>query len=285
MSASAMTPAEIAQWRQQHPQLFSSGLRYRTLVYGAWLLFFALVLFALWRVDASPVRIWNGLDKLGFLVRLMIPPSPGGELPEYLYALAETLAMAFLGTLFAALFALPLGFMAAKNAMPNWLVRFLCRRFSDSVRGIDTLIFALIFVAAVGMGPFAGILAIIIGDLGMFMKLFSEAIENADNKPVEGVKSSGAGHLMRMRFGILPQVLPIMLSHVLYFFESNTRSAAILGMVGAGGIGLQLSEAMRGNNWDNAAFIICMILVMVAIIDFMSKKIRSKIIGQQAYRP
>jgi phosphonate transport system permease protein len=150
---------------------------------------------------------------------------------------------------------------------------------------VDTLIWALVFVNVVGLGPFAGILAIVVSDLGTFAKLFAEAIENIDRKQVEGVRSTGASEIEVMRFGILPQVIPVILSQVLYYFESNTRSATILGIVGAGGIGLQLSDRIRVNNWDEACLIIIMILITVSIIDHLSKLARLRIIQAQEYRP
>ena len=140
------------------------------------------------------------------------------------------------------------------------------------------MIWALVFVNVVGLGPFAGILAIFVNDTGTLSKLFAEAIENVDNKPIEGVRASGGSRLEVIRFGILPQVLPVMLSNTLYFFESNTRSATILGVVGAGGIGLHLSDRIRVNNWDEASFIIIMILITVFLIDILSRQVRRKFI-------
>ena len=149
---------------------------------------------------------------------------------------------------------------------------------SGAFRGIDGLVWALIFVSAVGLGPFAGVLAIAVGDVMVLGKLFAEAIENVDKKPVEGVQAAGGSSPHIVRLGVFPQVFPVMMSHVLYFFESNVRSATILGIVGAGGIGLQLSDRMRINNWQEAAFIILMILVTVAIIDNICRRIRARII-------
>jgi phosphonate transport system permease protein len=192
--------------------------------------------------------------------------------------------MAFLGTLFAALIALPFGFLGARNVVTSAVIHFSLRRVFDCLRGVDTLIWALVFVNVVGLGPFAGILAIVVSDLGTFAKLFAEAIENIDRKQVEGVRSTGASEIEVMRFGILPQVIPVILSQVLYYFESNTRSATILGIVGAGGIGLQLSDRIRVNNWDEACLIIIMILITVSIIDHLSKLARLRIIQAQEYR-
>lgn len=237
-----------------------------------------LLLAGLWRIEATPERIWNGLSRLGWLVALMWPPTPGGALVELLHGLAESLAMAFLGTLIAALAALPLALLGAGNVVGNALLRFSVRRLYDGLRGVDTLIWALIFVSAVGMGPFAGILAIAVPDIGTFAKLFSEALEGADRRQVEAVRAAGAGRLLAARFGLLPQVVPLMLSQVLYMLESNARASTVLGIVGAGGIGLALSDRIRINNWDEAAFIVLMILAMVAAIDAASRAIRLRVI-------
>lgn len=271
--------ADLAALRARHPRVFARSRAERAGLAGLWALALGLLGFGLWRIDADPARIWQGLSRLGFLVGLMIPPSTGGVLGDLLHALAETLAMAFLGTLLAAIAALPLGFLGARNIIPAGVLHFGLRRVFDGLRGIDTLIWALIFVAAVGLGPFAGILAIAVPDAGTLAKLFAEAIENAERREREAVRAAGAAGALVARYGIVPQVLPVMLSHALYFFESNVRSAAILGVVGAGGIGLQLSDRIRINNFDEVAFIILMILVTVAVIDTASAAIRRRVIA------
>jgi phosphonate transport system permease protein len=275
---SAIPADRLKTLQRAHPQVFTRPLAARLRDWSLWAAFFAVLGFGLWWIDASPVRIWDGLSKLGFLVRFMWPPSDGGVLGEHAYAMVETIAMAFLGTVVAAVVALPLGFLGAKNIVPNWLFHFSLRRGFDTLRGIDSLVWALIFVSAVGMGPFAGVLAIAVSDVMVFSKLFAEAIENVERKQIEGVRSAGASDVQTLRLGVFPQVFPVMLSHILYFFEGNVRSATILGIVGAGGIGLQLSDRIRIGNWDEAAFIILMILVTVALIDNLSRRIRMKLI-------
>lgn len=237
-----------------------------------------LLIGGLWRMDASPERIINGITKLGWLVALMWPPSAGGVLPELFMSLLESLAMAFLGTLLAVLVALPLALLGAGNIIGNVLLRFSVRRLYDGLRGIDTLIWALVFVAAVGMGPFAGILALAVPDIGTLSKLFSEALESADRRQVEAVRAAGANRVLAVRLGLIPQVAPVMLSQILYTLESNARSSTVLGIVGAGGIGLALADRIRINNWDEVAFIVLLILGMVACIDWASRKLRLKII-------
>jgi phosphonate transport system permease protein len=197
----------------------------------------------------------------------------------YVKAMGETLAIAFLGTLLAAALAFPLGFLAARNVVANRIVRFLSRRSLDTLRGIDVLVWALIWINVVGLGPFAGVLALMTSDIGSFGKLFSEAIETADRRPVEGVVSTGGGALHRVRFGILPSVLPVMAGQVLYYIESNTRSATIIGIVGAGGIGLHLAEQIRVLEFQQVAFIIVLVLIAVAAIDWISTRLRAGLSG------
>ncbi len=161
-------------------------------------------------------------------------------------------------------------------------MQFFARRSFDTLRGVDILIWALIWINVVGLGPFAGVLALFMSDLGIFGKLFSEAIEAADDKPVEGVLSTGGSSVAAVRFGILPQLLPVLLSQVLYAFESNTRSASIIGIVGAGGIGLILSEQIRTLELQQMSFVILLILATVSLIDWGCARLRFSIIGARA---
>ena len=236
---------------------------------------------ALLMLDVTPLRIFAGLGRLGDITLLMFPPSPGSwdHFWTYLGALGQTLAIAFLGTTAAGVLALPLGFLAARNVIAGRIVHFLSRRVLDTIRSVDTLIWALIWINVVGLGPFAGALAIASTDFAALAKLMSEAIETADRGPVEGVIAAGGGRLAVMRFGLLPQVLPVFASQALYFFESNTRSATIIGIVGAGGIGLYLSEMIRVLEWQEAAFLIVMVLITVAVIDVISRRLRAAIMG------
>jgi phosphonate transport system permease protein len=248
----------------------------------AWLVLASgLFFYGLSSLEMTFARIFGGLGQLGSMVLLMLPPD-AERFPVYLYAMLETLAIALLGTLSAAFVAFPLGFLAARNTTLNRVVQFFARRSFDTLRGVDILIWALIWINVVGLGPFAGVLALFMSDLGVFGKLFSEAIEAADNKPVEGVVSTGGTSTASVRFGILPQLMPVLLSQVLYAFESNTRSASIIGIVGAGGIGLILSEQIRTLELQQMAFVILMILVTVSVIDYFCSKIRFAIIGERA---
>jgi phosphonate transport system permease protein len=273
-----MDEPALALARQAAPAVFAPQLLQTLLRALAWSASVALTLYCLWLFEMSPLRFVNGLGTLLRIVAQMFPPTAGDMLATYLMSMLQTVGMAFIGTVLAAVLALPLGLLGAKNMLPNGLAHFLFRRSSDVLRGVDQLIWALIFVRAVGLGPLAGILAIIISDTGTLAKLYSEAIENIDRKPVEGVRSVGGGPLQAIRYGVLPQVLPVMLSNMLYTFESNTRSATILGIVGAGGIGFYLSDRVRTMNWEDASFILLLILLTVYLIDRLSGFIRSRLI-------
>jgi phosphonate transport system permease protein len=240
-----------------------------------------LTVFSVWWLEISLTQIWSGFGTLLKFLGLMFPPSTGGHVRLFLKAMGETLAIAFLGTLSAAILAAPLSLLAARNTTPSASLRFVIRRFLDVIRGIDTLIWALVFVGVVGLGPFAGILAIAVSDTGSFGKLFSEAIEAVPVRERETIIASGGGNWMGVRFGLLPQVLPIIAGQILYYFESNTRSATIIGIVGAGGIGLQLSEQIRTYDFDQVAFIVLLILAAAASIDWISGKLRFAMIGRR----
>ncbi|MEL6819533.1 MAG: phosphonate ABC transporter, permease protein PhnE [Pseudomonadota bacterium] len=195
--------------------------------------------------------------------------------------LLQTIVMAFVGTLFACLLAFPLSFLAARNITPNFFLNQVLKRFFDFLRSVDMLIWALFFTRAFGPGPLAGISAIFFTDTGTFGKLYSEALENIDDKQREGVRSVGASPTAVQRYGVVPQVLPVFASQALYFWESNTRSATIIGAVGAGGIGLKLWEAMRTNqDWENVAYMVILILIVVFIFDNVSAALRTRLIGK-----
>ncbi len=269
----------------KYPQHFRMVTRRRVITITVLVTMLVLLILSFYRLDFSLARIFSGLSKLFDVTRLMFPPDPGwGEtLLRYLHAMGETVAIAFLGTLISAILAFPLASLAARNTRINLVMHFLARRTFDTLRGVDTLIWALIWINVVGLGPFAGVLAIICSDLGSFGKLFSEAIEAADRKPVEGITSTGSSRIQQIRFGIVPQVLPVFLSQVLYYFESNTRSATIIGIVGAGGIGLILSEQIRTLEFQQVSFVILMILVTVSAIDWLCSKLRFQVIGQSQH--
>ncbi|MFO0403688.1 MAG: phosphonate ABC transporter, permease protein PhnE [Alphaproteobacteria bacterium] len=274
-----MSESSITTWRTRMPAAFGPGPMQRGLRVLGLALFLAWFTGTLWYFDFSPARLLNGLGGLGKIIVLMIPPSSGELWVEIMKGMAESVAMAFLGTFLAAMVAIPLGFMGARNVVTVTLLRFSFRRVLDGMRGVDQLIWALAFVRAVGLGPLAGVLAIFVSDIAILSKLYAEAIENAEKRQAEGVTAAGGGRLLGIRFGLLPQVAPVMLAQALYFFESNTRSASILGVVGAGGIGLQIAERIRVRHWDEVAFIIILMIITVAAIDWISGRIRRRLIS------
>ena len=223
-----------------------------------------------------------GLNQLGWIVMMMIPPDPGSSLPAYLVALGETLSIALLGTTLGALVRAAgqpaggtehraVGYLPVSGPpLPRFDPR---RRYADLGAGLDQRRRPRSVCRRAGdCGE----------DFGAFGKLFSEAIEAADRKQVEGIRASGGNALHEIRFGLMPQVLPVIAGQVLYFIELNTRSATIIGIVGAGGIGLQLAEQIRVLEWQKVSFLILMILVAVAAIDWISGKLRFAIIGRRA---
>lgn len=196
------------------------------------------------------------------------------------WALAETILMAFLGTFGAAMIALPLGFLAAKNFTPLGGLRFAARRVFDFLRGVDGLIWTIILSRAFGPGPLTGSLAILLTDTGTFGKIFSEALENVDEKQIEGISSTGAKPLQRYRFGVIPQITPVLLSQILYYLESNTRSATIIGAITGGGIGLLLTQAIiTQKDWEEVTYYIVLIILMVMAMDTFSGWLRRKLIS------
>jgi phosphonate transport system permease protein len=274
--------AELARLRARYPAQFRTDWPARARLAGLLAVLCGLAAFGYWRLDFSVARIVHGLGRLGSFAVLMLPPAPEGRFWIFLHALGETLGIAFLGTLTAAILAFPVAFLAARNVVPNPFARFAVRRGLDVMRSVDVLIWALIWINVVGLGPFAGALAIACSDFGAFGKLFSEAIETCDKRAGEGVVASGGSALHRIRFGLIPGVLPVLASQVLYFFESNTRSATIIGIVGAGGIGQYLTELIRVLELRQVAFLVLMILVTVAAIDWVSTRLRRAIIGPAA---
>jgi phosphonate transport system permease protein len=197
---------------------------------------------------------------------------------DVLTKLLQTLVMAFLGTMLGALVALPLAFLAARNITPNGIVNQTLKRLFDFLRSVDMLIWALFFTRAFGPGPLAGSAAIFLTETGTLGKIYSEGLENIDDKEREGITSTGASPMQVQRFGVVPQIVPVLVSQTLYQWESNTRGATIIGAVGAGGIGLKLWEAMRTNsNWANVFYMVLLTLVVVFIFDNISNFLRRRL--------
>lgn len=264
-----------------HPEIFARGRRQRRrLVVGA-VVTLVYLIFGAWLFDITPARLFGSLGNVWIVIRSMVvwKNVASWDYASIFAGMLETYAMAFLGTLIASIMAFPFAFLGARNVITSVIPHHAARRFLDVMRGIDQLVWALMFVRAVGLGPLAGVLALIASTGGDLGKVYSETVEDADPKPMEGIRSTGANRAQEIRYGLLPQVMPVLLSQTLYMFESNVRSATILGVVGAGGIGLQLSERIRVQYWDQACFIIILIVISVTIIDFISGIIRRRFIG------
>jgi len=242
-----------------------------------WIPAIVVYYWALKSIGFSVVELVEGIPGLVALVSRMLPPDPG-VLPEAVGPILETLQMAVVATSVAGILALPLGFLGARNINGNRALYTIVRFLLDSMRAIPELVFALIFVAAVGLGPVPGVMAIVLHSIGYLGKMYSEVIENIDPKPVEAVRATGASTLQVIVFAVLPQALPVMLSYVIYNGEVNVRSAAVLGMVGAGGIGFELQQHMRLFQYRAAVTIIILILVIVRVIDQISAAIRSRLV-------
>jgi phosphonate transport system permease protein len=233
----------------------------------------ALAALALWGDRIDPTRTNAGLMVSQFWNNDM------WHHKDVAWAIFETILMAFLGTTAAAIIALPLAFVAARNTNPVGPLRFAIKRVFDFVRGVDGLIWTIILSRAFGPGPMTGSIAIALTDAGAFGKTFAEALENIDEKQVEGVRSTGAGALQRARFGVIPQITPVLLSQVLYAFESNTRSATVIGAIVGGGIGLLLTQAIvTQKDWEEVAYYMVLIVLMVMAMDSLSGWLRRKLI-------
>lgn len=195
----------------------------------------------------------------------------------YLGEMVETVQIAVWGTAIAVVVGTPLGILCSANVCPQWVVQPL-RRLMDACRAINEIVFALLFVVAVGLGPFAGVMALAIHNVGVLAKLFSEAVEASDPRPVEGIRATGALRIQEVIFGIVPQVMPLWSSYALYRFESNVRSATVLGIVGAGGIGHSLYENIRSFQYSETAAIIIIVVLTVSLIDMLSAQIRKLLV-------
>jgi phosphonate transport system permease protein len=200
-----------------------------------------------------------------------------GEWRSYVAAMWLTVQIALWGTFMAIALAIPLGLAAARNVSPPW-VQQPVRRLLDLLRAVPDLVIGTMFIVAVGLGPLAGVLALGLNTGGVLGKLFSEAVETIDPQPVEGVRATGASALQQIVWGVIPQVAPLWTSYALYRFESNARSATVLGLIGAGGIGQLLFDSLNGFKYDETAMIVIVIVVAVSLIDLLSQAMRSRLI-------
>lgn len=245
---------------------------------------FALILLAVaafyvvsWRLaQVDPAKLWTGLPKMASWAAKSWPPATG-ELPVLLLRLAETVAMAAIGTTAAAILAIPLAVVAARNITPSLALYYPARWFLNALRGIDSFVFALLFVAAVGLGPFAGVLGVALHTWGSTAKLWAEVIENLPPGPIEAAAATGASRLKVLSFALVPDVAPSLVSIGLFWWEFNVRASTVLGVVGAGGIGQELKNSMDLLDFPRLVTILALILAMVTVIDQGSQWLRQRL--------
>jgi len=245
--------------------------------------------------DFDPVKIWNGLPRLHEFILKILPvlrwDSLGADLAEWflpvklwLKLLLETLLIAFLASVFGVCGAFLLSFPASRNLMRNKAILFASRRLLEVARTVPDLVYALIFVFCFGIGPLAGVLAIAVHTMGALGKLYSEANENIDMKPVEGLRAAGADWMQMLRYAVVPQVLPNHVSYTLLRFEINVRSSSIIGFVGAGGLGQEIRTAISFQYYTDISALFLIILLTVAVIDLVCERIRHGFIGREGLK-
>jgi len=252
------------------PRATLSDMLYRALVWGG----LALVLVWSWG-PAEMFRLVNLFTDAGNMAEyaegFLSPNFRDWE--YYVEEMVLTVQIALWGTVLAIVFGIPFALLSSNNIAPIWIVQPV-RRLMDACRAINELVFAVLFVVAVGLGPFAGVMALFIHNMGIVSKLFSEAVEAIDPRPVEGIRATGATRLQEIIYGVVPQVMPLWISFSLYRFETNVRSATVLGIVGAGGIGQILFESIRGFYYAETAAIIIIVIITVSLIDILSQRLR-----------
>lgn len=233
-----------------------------------------------WSAEGARMSVSDlvaGLPWIADFVSRMMPPNLPYIGESLIEPAIQTLQIALWGTVLSVVIAIPISFLAAKNITPHTGIYHICRQILNVLRGINELILALIFVAAVGLGPFAGVLALALHGAGMVGKFFAEAIEEMDQGPMEAMKASGCTTLQTIIFAVLPQVFPNWISIILYRLEANIRISAVLGMIGAGGIGFELITSMKMFEYGDTASCVIVILSLVFMTDIFSAKLRQLI--------
>ena len=246
------------------------------LYYAGWAAALAFLGWAWKGAEIRPLDLVRDAGNIATYLSDFFPPD-FRDWRIYLGEMLVTLHIAVWGTLLAVLAAVPLGLAASANVAPAWIHQPV-RRLMDACRAINEMVFAMLFIVAVGLGPFAGVLALFVHTTGTLAKLFSEAVEAIDPRPVEGIRATGAHPLVEILYGVIPQVLPLWLSFTLYRFESNVRSASVVGMVGAGGIGVVLFEVIRGFQYAQTCAVLIILVVSVSLIDLLSARLRKRFI-------
>ncbi len=250
-----------------------------------WLIWGSVAFILAWSfVPAEMHRIpelWSGAGNMVIMMGDFAEPN-FRYWRDYMTLMLETVQMAVWGSLISVILSVPFGLLSSANITPAW-IRFPVRRLMDAFRAINELVFALIFVAAVGLGPLAGVMALVVHTTGTLAKLFSEAVESIDPRPVEGIRATGAISLQEIVYGVVPQVLPLWISYSLYRFEANVRSATVLGFVGAGGIGVVLYDRMRSFDFAGASAILLIIIIAVSLLDILSQLMRKVVIDGEEH--
>ena len=244
--------------------------------YAAWGAALAFLGWAWKGAEIRPLDLVRDAGNIGTYLSDFFPPN-FSDWRIYLSEMLITVHIAVWGTLLAVVAAVPLGLAASANIAPAWIHQPV-RRVMDACRAINEMVFAMLFIVAVGLGPFAGVLALMVHTTGTLAKLFSEAVEAIDPRPVEGIRATGAHPLVEILYGVIPQVLPLWLSFTLYRFESNVRSASVVGMVGAGGIGVVLFEVIRGFQYAQTCAVLIILVVSVSLIDLLSARLRARFV-------
>jgi phosphonate transport system permease protein len=242
----------------------------------AWAAFIIFLGWAWQGAEIRPLDFFRDSENMIKYAREFFPPD-FRDWEIYLKEMITTLHIAVWGTVMAIICAVPCGLLSSSNIVPPWVYQPV-RRLMDACRAINEMVFAMLFIVAVGLGPFAGVLALWVHTTGTLAKLFSEAVEAIDPRPVEGVRATGALAIEEIIYGVLPQVMPLWISYSLYRFESNVRSASVVGMVGAGGIGVVLYEVIRGFQYAQTCAVLLIIILFVTCIDLLSSVIRKKFI-------
>jgi len=255
-------------------QMTAPGTRWMGLF--AWGLLLALLAGSWQGADMRPLDLVRDSANMAKYASDFFPPN-FSQWRHYLQEMIVTLHIALWGTVLAVVLAVPLGLLSSANIAPAWICQPI-RRLMDAARAINEMVFAMLFIVAVGLGPFAGVLALFVHTTGVLAKLFSEAVESIDAQPVEGIRATGANALEEIIYGVIPQVLPLWISYSLYRFESNVRSASVVGMVGAGGVGVILWEIIRGFQYAETCALMIIIIVTVTVIDLVSARIRKALV-------
>lgn len=253
-------------------QLPARDLKRSVAYFVGWTSLFVVLIWSWEGAEMDPVALFNDAGNMSDFLAGFLPPD-FTEWRSYMDDMLVTVQIAVWGTALAVVCSIPLGILSAENIVPWWVYQPV-RRLMDAARAINEMVFAMMFVVAVGLGPFAGVLALFVHTTGVLAKLFSEAVEAIDPRPVEGIRATGATRLHEVIFGVIPQVLPLWISYSLYRFESNVRSATVLGIVGAGGIGQPLYEMIRGFYYAETAAIMIIIIVSVSLLDIVSQRLR-----------